>query len=186
MGGWRLAAHARAAAELATRGAAAGERAHHVELSAEQGNEAAVELLLEAGAAAAPRAPAVAARWFQATLRLLRAADADRQVSVRVALASALRAVGELDQCRSTLLEAIDLLPEGASERRVELTALCAATEHWLGRHEDAHQRLIHAWEDLPDRSTAAAAVLQIELANAREHVVVEVPRSCRVVVLPG
>ncbi len=165
LGGWRLAAHARAAAELAARGAAPGERAHHVELSAEQGNEAAVELLLEAGAAAAPRAPAVAARWFQATLRLLRAADAERQVSVRVALASALRAVGELDQCRSTLLEAIDLLPVGASERRAELTALCAATEHWLGRHEDAHQRLRRAWEDLPDRSTAAAAVLQIELA---------------------
>ncbi len=164
-GGWRLAAHARAAAELAARGAAAGERAHHVELSAEQGNEAAVELLLEAGEAAAPRAPAVATRWFQATLRLLRAGDAERHVSVRVALASALRSVGELDQCRSTLLEAIDLLPVGASERRVELTALCAATEHWLGRHDDAHQRLVRAWEDLPDRSTAAAAVLQIELA---------------------
>ena len=165
LGGWRLAAHARAAAELAARGAAAGERAHHVEQSAEQGNEAAVELLLEAGTAAAPRAPAVAARWFRSTLRLLRTADAERQVDVRVALASALRAVGELEQSRSTLLEAIDLLPVGASERRVELTALCAATEHWLGRHEDAHQRLMRAWEDLPDRSTAAAAVLQIELA---------------------
>ena len=165
LGGWRLAAHARAAAELAARGAAAGERAHHVEQSAEQGNEAAIELLLEAGAAAAPRAPAVAVRWFQATLRLLRAADAERQVDVRVALASALRAVGELEQCRSTLLEAIDLLPVGASERRVELTAWCAATEHWLGRHEDAHQRLLRAWEDLPDRSTAAAAALEIELA---------------------
>ena len=51
------------------------------------------------------------------------------------------------------------------AERRVELTAWCAATEHWLGRHEDAHQRLMRAWEELPNRSTAAAAVLQIELA---------------------
>jgi DNA-binding NarL/FixJ family response regulator len=165
LGGWRLAAHARAASELALRGAAASDRAHHVEQSAEQGNEAAVGLLLEAGAAAAPRAPAVAVRWFRATLRLLRAADAERQVDVRVALASALRAVGELEQCRSTLLEAIDLLPAGVSDRRVELTALCSGTEHWLGRHEDAHQRLMRAWEELPDRSTAAAAVLQIELA---------------------
>ena len=151
-GGWRLAAHARAAAELAARGAAAGERAHHVEQSAEQGDEEAIELLLEAGAAAAPRAPAVAARWFEAALRLLRAADAERQVDVRVALASALRAVGELERCRATLLEAIELLPADAAERRVELTALCAAVEHWLGRHEDAHQRLVRAWEDLPDR----------------------------------
>jgi DNA-binding NarL/FixJ family response regulator len=164
-GGWRLAAHARAATELAARGAAAGERAHHVEQSAGQGDEDAIELLLAAGAAAAPRAPAVAARWFQATLRLLRASDDKRQVDVRVALASALRAVGELERCRATLLEAIELLSADARERHVELTALCAAVEHWLGRHEDAHHRLARAWEDLPDRSTAAAAALQIELA---------------------
>jgi len=164
-GGWRLAAHARAAAELAARGAAAAERAHHVEQSAGQGDEDAIVLLLEAGAAAAPRAPAAAVRWFEATLRLLRASDDERQVDVRVALASALRAVGELERCRATLLDAIELLPADASERRVELTGLCAAVEHWLGRHEDAHHRLARAWEDLPDRSTAAAAALQIELA---------------------
>ena len=65
-GGWRLAAHARAAAELAARGAGPGERAHHVEQSAEQGNEEAIKLLLEAGAAAATpgrrSAPGPAAR----------------------------------------------------------------------------------------------------------------------------
>ena len=82
-----------------------------------------------------------------------------------MALASALRAVGELEQCRATLLEAIELLQADTRERSVELTAFCAAIEHWLGRHEDAHQRLTRAWDDLPDRSTAAAAVLQIELA---------------------
>ena len=163
-GGWRLAAHARAASELAARGAAAGERAHHVEQSAAQGDEEAIALLFEAGVAAAPRAPAVAVRWFAATLRLLRSSD-ERQVDVRVALASALRAVGELEQCRTALLEAIDLLPRGAGERRVDLTALCAAVEHWLGRHEDAHRRLARAWDDLPDRTTAAAGALQIELA---------------------
>jgi len=164
-GGWRLAAHARAAAELAASGAAAGERAHHVEQSAGQGDEEAIALLEEAGAAAAARAPAVAARWFEATLRLLRASDDVRQVDVRVALASALRALGELERCRSTLLEAIERLPPDSGERRVELTALCAAVEHWLGRHDEAHQRLARAWADLPDRSTTTAAVLQIELA---------------------
>jgi DNA-binding CsgD family transcriptional regulator len=164
-GGWRLAAHARAATELAARGAAASERAHHVEQSAEQGDEEAIALLLEAGLAAAPRAPEVAVRWFEAALRLLRASDHARQVDVRVALASALRAVGELELCRTALLEAIELLPADAGERRVELTALCAAVEHWLGRHDEAHQRLARAWESLPSRSTAAAAALQIELA---------------------
>ena len=50
--GWRLAAHARAAELLAARGAQATERAHHVEQSARQGDEAAIELLLEAGRSA--------------------------------------------------------------------------------------------------------------------------------------
>ena len=34
-----------------------------------------------------------------------------------------------------------------------------------MGRHEEAHRRLMRAWEELPDRTTAEAAALQIELA---------------------
>ncbi len=162
--GWRLAAHARAAAALSARGAAASERAHHLEQCAGQGDEAAIAILLEAGEAAAARAPASAARWFEATLRLLPASD-DRQVGVCVALASTLRSLGELERCRSTLLDAIELLPEEAAAQRVELTTQCAAVEHWLGRHDEAHRRLTRAWEELPDRSTADAAALEIELA---------------------
>ncbi len=67
--------------------------------------------------------------------------------------------------CRSTLLEAAELLPEDAVARRIELTALCAAVEHWQGRHEDAHRRLVRAWEELADQGTPEAAALQIELA---------------------
>ena len=114
--GWRLAAHARAAAALRPRGAPAAERAHHVEQYAGQGDEEAIALLLEAGAAAAARAPAAAARWFEAALRLLPAAD-ERQVDVHVALASSLRSLGELDRCRATLLAAIELLPADAVTR---------------------------------------------------------------------
>jgi DNA-binding NarL/FixJ family response regulator len=164
-GGWRLAAHARAAQALAARGADAAERAHHVEQSAGPGDEGAIAVLVEAGRAAAARAPAVAARWFEAALRLLPSAEAERQVDVRVALASARRSLGELERCRDSLLEATELLPVESSMRRVELTALCAAVEHWQGRHEDAHRRLVRAWEELPDRSAPEAAALQIELA---------------------
>jgi ATP/maltotriose-dependent transcriptional regulator MalT len=164
-GGWRLAAHARAAAALAERGAAATERAHHVEQSAGPGDDEAIEVLLEAGRAAASRAPAAAARWFEAALRLLPSDDAERQVEVRVELASARRSVGELELCRATLLEAADLVPPENAMQRVELTALCAAVEHWQGRHEDAHRRLVRAWEELPDRGTPEAASLQVELA---------------------
>jgi ATP/maltotriose-dependent transcriptional regulator MalT len=86
---------------------------------------------------------------------------------LRVALASALRALGDLDRCRDTLLEAIRRLgaDPASGPQRVELTARCAAVEHWMGRHEDAHLRLERAWEDLPDRTTPTAAALQIELA---------------------
>ena len=164
-GGWRLAAHGRAADVLAARGAQLSEQAHHVESSAGQGDEGAIELLLEAGRSAAARAPQAAARWFEAALRLLPSGDTDRQVSVRVGLASALRSVGELERCRSALLEALELLPPDSVVRRVELTTLCAAVEHWQGRHGDAHVRLAQAWEEVPDRSTPAAAALQIELA---------------------
>jgi DNA-binding CsgD family transcriptional regulator len=164
-GGWRLAAHARAAEALAARGADAAERAHHIEQSASQGDHAAIEVLVEAGRAAAARAPAAAERWFEAALRLLPSADVERQVEVRVALASARRSLGELEGSRTSLLEAIERLPAGAAMRGVELTALCAAVEHWQGHHDDAHRRLFRAWEDLPDRSTPEAAALQIELA---------------------
>ena len=114
--------------------------------------------------AAAPRAPAVAAHWFEVALRLLPAEDRERQVDVRVDLARTLRSLGELERCRETLLEALALLPADALARRVDLTARCAAIEHWLGRHEEAHARLARAWDELPDRSTPAAAALQLEL----------------------
>ena len=164
-GGWRLAAHGRAAAALAERGAAAGERAHHVEQSAGQGDEEAIAVLIEAGAEAAGRGPAAAARWFEAALRLLPAADHERQVDLRVSLASAQRSLGNLERCRQTLLEAGDLLPGESVARRVELTTLCAAVEHWQGRHAEAHQRLVRAREELPDRGTTESAALEVELA---------------------
>jgi len=164
-GGWRLAAHARAATTLAESGAAPAERAHHVEHSAGQGDEEAIALLIAAGTATAARAPAAAARWFEAALRLLPAADRERQAELRMLLASALRSLGELERCRETLLEAVELLPDTAAARRVELTALCASVEHWQGRHEDAHRRLVRAWEELPSHDTPEGAALQIELA---------------------
>ncbi len=162
--GWRLGGHRRAAAVLEQRGAAPAEIAHHVERCAGQGDRDAIAVLVAAGEATAPRAPAAAARWFEAALRLLPAADVDRQVELRVALAGAQRSL-DLVRCRETLLAAMDLLEPDASSRRVELTALCAGVEHWLGLHEEAHRRLTRAWDELEDRSSAVGATLQIELA---------------------
>jgi DNA-binding CsgD family transcriptional regulator len=163
--GWRLAAHRRADAALAKRGASASDRAYHVEQSAVQGDEDAIALLLAAGDATAARAPATASRWYSAALRLLPANDAARQVSVREALASALRANGDLELCRATLLEAADLLAPDDAAHRVELTALCAAVEHWQGSHDEAHRRLVRVWRELPDETSAATAAVLVELA---------------------
>ena len=178
--GWRIAAHARASAALGRLGASSGERARHVEQCAAPGDQAAIALLIAAGEQAAARAPATAARWFGAALRLLHGDDLERQVDVRVALASALRSTGELERSRELLLEAAALLPPGAGARRVELVTRCAAIEHWLGRHEDARERLLGAWEALPRRDGVEAAALLVELAidalyhadydAAREH----------------
>ncbi len=110
-GGWRLAAHARAAAALEAQGASAAERAHHVEQAAAPGDEEAIALMLEAARATAPRDPAAAVRWLKAALALLPAGDDARQVDVRAELAAAQRSAGELEQCRQTLLDAIELLP---------------------------------------------------------------------------
>jgi DNA-binding CsgD family transcriptional regulator len=163
--GWRLAAHERAADFLAGRGAAVSERAHHVERSARPGDAEAIEVLLRAGDASASRAPAAAATWFEAALRLLPDADAEQRLSVRLSLATALRTLGEFERCHETLLEAIDSCPPENAERRVELTALCASVEHWMGSHEAAHKRLMRAWEEVPDRSSPVAVAVQIELA---------------------
>src|SRR5207237_726237 len=92
---WRLGAHARAAAALERMGAAPTARAHHVDRSAEPGDEAAVALLIEAGRAAAARAPASAAGWYASALRLLpQSAEPERRLALLVPLAVSLGTSG--------------------------------------------------------------------------------------------
>ena len=70
-GGWRLGAHARAARALEEQGGPLTARAHHLERCAQPGDAAAIDVLVAAGATVAPRAPATAAAWYAAALRLL-------------------------------------------------------------------------------------------------------------------
>ncbi len=164
-GGWRLVAHARAAAALAERGVAPAVRAHHVEQSAVHGDAAAIALLLEAAAATAPRAPAAAARWFAAALRLMPETDAGARLQAQVGLARALGSTGDLDRCVATLLAALELVPAADDRTRVTLTAACAAAEHFLGRHAQARGRLTATLAALPDQSSAEAVTAQLALA---------------------
>ena len=166
-GGSRLSAHERCAEALALRGSLPATIAHHVERSARQGDEAAIALLREAGEAAAPRAPASAARWFGAALRLLPpTAPGDLRVELLLARSEALAATGQLGESHAALLESMKIVPQEAESLRVRLTAACARVEHLLGRYNDAHAHLESALAELRDPASAQGAELMIELAG--------------------
>jgi ATP/maltotriose-dependent transcriptional regulator MalT len=165
-GGWRLAAHERAAEALAAAGAPAAARAHHVEQAARQGDLAAVEVLREAAESVAQRTPAGAARWFAVALSLLPAsAPAEQRIALLTALAGAQAATGRFEEARTSLLESLELLPASADDLRVKLIGSCAGIEQLLGRHEAAHARLETGLAGLADPSSAEGVALTIGLA---------------------
>jgi DNA-binding NarL/FixJ family response regulator len=165
-GGWRLGAHERCAEALAARGAAAAARAHHVERSAREGDLGAVAILNQAGEAAARLAPASAARWFGAALRLLpQTAPALGRVELLLARAGALTATGQFAASHEALLEGLALVPEESIALRTTLTTACARAEHRLGQYKQARARLVSALGGLPEPVSAEAVDLLIELA---------------------
>jgi DNA-binding CsgD family transcriptional regulator len=166
-GGWRLAAHRAAADALASRGASAAELAHHVEHSAQRGDQAAVAALREAGEAIAHRAPGAAARWFRGALRLLPEGPAhdEQRRGLLVKLASALRGSGDLEACRESLRDALDLLPPEDTAGRARLEAACATVEAWLGRADDARRRLLRARAAVGAARSPEAVMLDVRLA---------------------
>lgn len=162
--GRRIGAHSRAAALLAEWGAPASVRAHHVERSASRGDEQAVtDLAQAAGEAATGGAPATAARWYQAALRLLPEgpAHAHGRLALLVPLAGALCAAGRLDEGRGAVLGAMDLAGPEHADLRTRLVASCASIEHLLSRHEEAQARLSEALGSLPEGSPAAPALVK-------------------------
>ena len=151
-GGWRLAAHERCAKALFARGAPAGACVHHVERSAREGDLRAVAVLREAGDAAARLAPASAASWFAAALRLLPpAATSQERVELLLAHAGALAATGDFAGSHDALLEGLATVPGESIALRTALTVACARMEHRLGHYEQAHARLVSALDVLPE-----------------------------------
>ena len=119
----------------------------------------------QAARQATARAPAVAARWLSAALRLLPDGSAERRLGMLVPLATALAASGRLEDALATLLEVLEQIPPGQAELRVRLVAACASCENALGRHDAAHARLLHARAEFPDDGSASGASLQVALA---------------------
>src|SRR4051812_17592883 len=164
--GWRIAAHGRAAAALTDRGGSLPARAHHLERCARPGDTAALEVLVEAARHAAARAPATAADWFAAALRLLpdTPETAFRRLELLVGRAQALAATGELEHALQALGDALALVGPELAPVRARLVAGCAMCENLLGRHAAAHARLLGALSELGDPGSAAAD-LEVELA---------------------
>lgn len=191
--GWRIGAHGRAARALDAQGAGPAARAHHVERSAQPGDVAAAAVMIEAADASSGRAPAMAAHWYEAALRILPDAPtaASGRLAVLVALAPMLEAIGRLDDSRSALLDALELAPPDDAAQRVRLSASCAAVERLLGLYSVADARLHRALADLPDPESPEAAALNVGLsisaraagdstvAAARAHTAFEAATAC-------
>ncbi len=159
-GGWRLGAHARAAAALERRGAGVVPRAHHVEQAAAPGDDAAIALLSLAAAELQSPAPFIAARYYAAALRLT--PDPARRTPLQARLADAQSAAGDAAGARETLLDAL-----GTAEPadRLRLTVAVANTEWWLGRTPEARRRLQVALGELPAEPSADRIRLRLALA---------------------
>ncbi len=164
--GWRSAAHGRAAELLREWGAGAPARAHHVEQAAARGDREAVALLSAAAEEVAPRAPATAARWLEAALRLLPPGDAvPERIALLGPLAQALTTAGRFDEAHAVLRNLLAATPPD-SPAHVQATAGCAAVERLLGRHAAACTRLLTALARFDDAAPddALALTLRLEL----------------------
>jgi DNA-binding NarL/FixJ family response regulator/tetratricopeptide (TPR) repeat protein len=162
--GWRLAAHARAAEALEARRAPALLRARHLESSARPGDESAIAVLTEAASAAASRAPAVAAHWYRAALRLVPEDATEARLSLLVPLARALAAAGSFQESHAALEKVLSLVPPDQHAVRGRVVAALAQIDHLRGRHGMARDELLAALHAMPDPSTPEASALKLEL----------------------
>jgi DNA-binding NarL/FixJ family response regulator/tetratricopeptide (TPR) repeat protein len=162
--GQRLDIHARASAALAARGAGATARAPHVELSAAPGDPEAIRLLTEAAMSAAGRAPATAAYWYGAALRLM-PDEPQPRIPLLVHRAQCLAAAGRLVDARRELEGLLPLFPAGDRALRTRIVATCAGIDHLLGDHREAAARLRSSLAELSDEPTPESTALKTQLA---------------------
>lgn len=170
---WRLGAHERCAEALRSTGSPAAAVAHHVEYSARDGDLAAVRTMREAGHEAARLAPLTAARWFGIALRLLPAsAPREERVSLLMARASSLSAVGSFEASRADLLDCLEIMPEDVGSLRTRVTTACASVEQLLGLRTEAHRHLTTALADVGDAQSIEGVGLMVALAVDAFHAV--------------
>ena len=164
-----VAGHRRMVVALTMRGASPAALAGHVEQSARYGDVEAVELLRRAGDDVTLQAPASAARWYAAALRLLPAdgSHSEQRLALLGSLALAQAAKGRFAEAHAVLEEAIELMAEAPVGSRLALVVSCSEVEQLLGHHREALARLQREYEQLDESRSPAAAALLISMSAA-------------------
>jgi ATP/maltotriose-dependent transcriptional regulator MalT len=165
--GWRLGAHARAAAALAADRAPPVVYAHHVERSARAGDEDAIALLIHAARTAAPHAPLTAGRWLRAALRLLSPdADRGRHLNLLSESAAAFAAAGAYEDALEALEDALEMVPRQQAGARASLLVRIADVKQHSVRRFESQSVLKEALARTPPPDAVTAVALQVALAH--------------------
>jgi ATP/maltotriose-dependent transcriptional regulator MalT len=164
--GWRVSAHARAAAALARTGAPLMARAGHVARSALTGDNASITLLVNAAREAMPVAPATSARWLKTALGLLPDSATQRRVEILTMLAHALGLAGQLLAARDILHEVLLRTSGDPPASQASTVGFCAMVERLLGRHAEARSLLLRELSGLSEVDSRSVAALKLELVS--------------------
>ena len=151
---WRRDAHHRSATALKRAGAEPSAQAHHLKMSASEGDVPAANLLAQAARETVWHDPVTAVEWFECALRLLPSGDPVRPW-LAYSHAQALCLAGRLTESRAALHRILHT-PSSTGGRRHAVT-LAAMTDRLLGRHEQATASLLRELDDLGPRSVRAA-----------------------------
>ena len=151
--GARLAAHRRAAQELARVGARPPSVARHLAHAAAPGDADSAAVLRAAAAMVRPRAPAIAADW----LVVARRADPTDELGALIHLTETLVDAGRLSEALAVVDDAPQTAERGDADPLLRLTLIGASVERLIGRHDAARRRLLQALRDngLSGSSTA-------------------------------
>jgi DNA-binding CsgD family transcriptional regulator len=165
---WRAAAHRRALAELARRGAPPAELAHHVAASPSARLPDDLEILLTAATAAMSSTPGTAAHWLRVALGILPddAAHAGQRLEILLMLTRALGVAGRLAESRELMHEILRVVPLQPPGPRVAAVAFCAKMERLLARYPEARALLQTELASERAAQTSEGATLAIEYGS--------------------
>lgn len=151
---WRMTAHRRVLVLLTRRGAAAAQRAVHVEQSWGAFKAEDLAVLEKAAAESVVAAPREASRLLEVAIS--RSADPDARGRLRLSLAKALIAQGELTGALRLFHDMIRNDPELTGASRAPVVAECALAECLLGRYAEANAMLGAELAALPPAEVSA------------------------------